>query len=597
MAQAQAITMTKPSGNLTSDKLQFWLGLLIIFGTVLIPDFMGNQYYTHTFQLVNLYIGVAILQNILFVDAGQVAFGMGAIFGLGAYVAGIATGMHGLSYEWGIVLGTLAATLGGVLFALPALRVQHFHLGFVTLAAAMVFPEMLVAMNKYTNGINGIPMPTSALTQRLPIGLAPLSLVIAAFSGLMLVLHVRMRRTKLGRRMMVAAASPEAAQSLGTSPGAMRSIAFILVSALTGLAGTLYPPIVGFVSPSAFNLDLSILFFFAVVVGGRGQPLGPILGVYILYLVPNVLLVQFVNFRLMAYGAVALAAMLAFPDGIIGSLEIWRRKRQLRPEDDGALRVDRIIANAETEFTDKPLAPDAERPVLVEVHDGRKSFGNVRAIDGVNLTVRQGEIHGLVGANGSGKTSLLNVLSGLSRLDSGSLSVKGRDITRMAPHRIARLGLGRTFQAPRIFPALSIWGNLEIGIDGRYDKAEEALPVRVQALKEALSDRSAEYLPHGQRRIVEVMRVVLKEADILMLDEPAAGLSPEERAEFSHLLRVLSRQMGKTIILVEHDLDLVWGVADKITVLDFGRVVASGDPAEVATMKEVHHMFVGKKHA
>jgi branched-chain amino acid transport system permease protein len=280
-----------------------------------------------------------------------------------------------------------------------------------------------------------------------------------------------------------------------------------------------------------------------------------------------------------------------FPDGLIGELDRWRqsvrnRGRRLK------IKVADILAQFDTELAAEPGAAVDRSAIAVEVKQGGKRFGSVIALDAVELRVRRGEVHGLVGANGSGKTTLLNILSGFNRLDSGSLSVNGRDITHLAPHRIARLGVGRTFQTPRIFPALSIWENVEIGLDARRsDRGSIGAPA-LATLRATLGEGSPEWTSHGQRRLIEMVRVVLQEADILLLDEPASGLSPDERREFARLLKLLRDRFGKTVVLVEHDLDLVWGVADTITVLDAGRVVACAEPDAVARDPAVQHLFV-----
>jgi len=219
------------------------------------------------------------------------------------------------------------------------------------------------------------------------------------------------------------------------------------------------------------------------------------------------------------------------------------------------------------------------------------------ALDGVDMVVRPGEIHGLVGANGSGKTSLLNVLNGFSRLNSGSYSFNGRDVTRVSADQIARLGLGRTFQTPRIFQSLSVWDNIRVGLDARDTALAPEFAGLAHSLEADFANDSPALLSHGQRRLVEVVRVVFKESSILLFDEPAAGLSPQERAEFADLVQLLSRTLGKAVILVEHDLDLVWGIADRITVLETGHVVASGEPAVLAKDPAVQHLFVGGRRA
>jgi branched-chain amino acid transport system permease protein len=592
-AAVAAPQQTRSRKLIGTEKVQLWAGIALVVGTGLIPEIAGSSYWTHIFQLINIFVIASVAQNLLYADAGQASFGQGAIFGLAGYAVAISVGMHNQSYAVGVFLGLLAALGGSVLFALPALRVQYFYLGFVTMSGAFVLPELALAFNNFTNGLIGISMNFDYMHKPVVFGVfSPLSLACSGLAALSLVAHLYLRRSLLGRRMRVAALSVEAAQALGINTGLMRAAAFLLAGLATGIAGVLYPPIVGFVSPSSFNLEMSILFFFAVIVGGKGAVLGPVLGLWVLYVLPNVLLAEYVNIRLLAYGVAALAVMLAFPDGIVGAYERWAQRRRAKGE-----RIDLHVGSILGK-SDAPAAKLERTQVAVEVKKGLKTFGHVVAVDRVDLTVLKGEIHGLVGANGSGKTSLLNVLSGFSRLDSGSLHVNSADITHLAPHRIAQLGVGRTFQTPRIFGTMSLWENVEIGRDAaRLGAAQTIPPERIELLRRILGDGSPEWVPHGQRRLVEVLRVVLQESEILLLDEPAAGLSPEERREFGALLRTLRDQYGKTVILVEHDLDLVWGVADRITVLEAGKVVASGQPADVARDPAVQHLFVHAKNA
>ena len=560
--------------------------------SIVVPATAGNLYWTHTFHLVNIYIAVAVLQNMLLADAGQVSFGQGAVFGAAAYSVGIAATLHGATLPLAALAGVAAALALGGLYALPALRVQSYYLGFVTLSVAMVFPELLVAFSDYTNGVNGIKLQLPGLHQPLFWGLTPLAFLVMLLAGGALAAHAAIRGTRLGRRMRVAAASPEAAVSLGFSPGHARSAAFVIAALGTGLAGLLYVPVVGFLSPSAFHVELSIFFFFSVIVGGTGRLLGPILGVWILYLVPNVLMVDLVNYRLIGYGVVALAIMLAFPDGLVGSVENWLRRRTAKPGDAqvGVQSIMGATAAAATSSTRR------ESEAVVAVEGARKRYGEVVALDGVNLSVARGSIHGLVGPNGSGKTTLLNVVSGLARVDAGRVLIRGQDTTRRAPHRTARLGLGRTFQTPRVFDELTIWENLQIGADAGAGKAKWLFETLAGA-QVAWRAQRPDQLPHAQRRLLEVLRVIATDSEVLLLDEPAAGLSGEERREFVKLLRHLRDALGKTILLIEHDLELVWQVADRITVLEAGAAIAEGPPAQIITDPRVRALFTGKADA
>lgn len=583
--------------RLDADTGQLLIGCVLVILSGFIPDWFGNAYWTHSFQLVNLFIAVAAFQNLLMHDAGQTSFGQGAIFGVAAYSAAVIASTYGQSYAVAACFGVVAAVLAGFLYALPSLRVQGYYLGFVTMSAATVFPEMLVALNQYTNGINGISLNFSSWHERTSLGISPLTMVISGVACAALASHVALRRTALGRLLRVAASSPEAAQSLGVSPGLMRCIAFTIVAFGTGIAGTLYTPIVGFISPAAFNLDASILFFLAVIVGGRGHILGTVVGVWVLYLLPNILLAELFQYRLLAYGAAALLVMLLLPDGIVGTFERWRQRRKTN-ERSLNLGIECLLEARTAGISARQrLDEDA-----IQVRSATKRFGSVAALDNINLQVKRHHIHGLVGANGSGKTTLLNILSGFSRLDDGSVNLGGRDVTSLSAHRIAHLGLGRTFQKPRIFSAMSLWENVKIGIDASRRPSGKNLmaanPIELTtALKLAMDGGNVDLVPHGQRRLVELMRVVLMGSDILLLDEPAAGLSPSEREQLKVLLCRLRDELGKTIVLVEHDLDLVWGIADTIAVLETGKVVANGTATEIAANPFVRKLFIEPTHA
>jgi branched-chain amino acid transport system permease protein len=559
-----------------------------------LPAIAGNVYWSHTFHLVNLYVAVAVLQNMLLADAGQVSFGQGAVFGAAAYTTGMASTLYGASLPLAALAGLLAALALGGLFALPALRVQGYYLGFVTLSVAMVFPELLVAFSDYTNGVNGIKLALPALHAPLVGSLSLLSLLVIALTSAALVGHTALRRTRLGRQMRVAAVSPEAALTLGFSPGHVRSAGFVIAALGAGLAGLLYVPVVGFLSPSAFHVELSIFFFFSVIVGGNGRLLGPILGVWILYLVPNVLMVGLVNYRLIGYGVVALAIMLLFPDGLVGSVENWLRRRAMTP---GRVEVGVESIMALTSAAGSGAVPASATPV-VTVDGAGKAYGEVIALDRVSLSVARGTIHGLVGPNGSGKTTLLNVMSGLARVDAGRVVILGKETTDMPAYRSARLGVGRTFQTPRVFDDLSMWDNLLIGADfGRRLRRADWLFRALDGVAGRWRAERPDLLPHAQRRLLEVLRVIATDCDVLLLDEPAAGLSPEERRDFARLLRHLRDALGKTIVLVEHDLDLVWRVADRITVLEAGAAIAEGTPDAIVSDPRVRALFTGQRDA
>jgi branched-chain amino acid transport system ATP-binding protein/branched-chain amino acid transport system permease protein len=575
---------------ISADAIEAFVAIVGMACLIVLSEMTGNPYWIYASRIVLILLIPSIFQNFIVVDAGQTSFGQGVLFGVAAYGFAILYAKFEVAMPVAALGGLVMAACAGLIFALPALRVQGYYLGFVTFAAAIVFPELMSAAESLTNGVNGISTYVSGTNTEV-FGISVLSLIILCVASAALLFHLWIRRTSFGRAMNVMAVSPEAAQTLGINAGYMRCAAFVIAALGTGVGGLLYVPTVGFVGPSAFHLELSMLFFFAVIVGGRGRPAGPLVGLVLLYIVPNMLLADIVNYRLLIYGAIALLVMLLLPDGVVGALANLLGKRRRGGE---SVLGPEVTALMSTPLgAAKPHGP-AAGDHIVELRNGVKRFGSVAAVDGVDFLVRRGEIHGLIGANGSGKTSVLNLLTGLSRLNSGELKLLGRDVTQLRPHNIARLGVGRTFQTPRIFEDLSAWDNIRIGLDA--NPHNEVEPSAERAVQHRLSRIPMAHIPHGERRMLEVYRVALKGAELLLLDEPASGLSPSERRNFAALLRQLKAQ-GKTIVLVEHDLDFVVDVADRLTVMEGGRVAATGTPSEVTRDPAVASLFGGMIHA
>ncbi|MGH3030433.1 MAG: ABC transporter permease subunit [Gaiellaceae bacterium] len=569
--------------------IEIALGSVAVIGTTVTAVALGDVYWHQVFLLVNIYVIAAVGLNLLRGDAGQISFGQGAIFGVGAYATAMAAGLHGVPVPLAMLIGVAAALVVGLLLALPALRVQGYYLGFVTVAAAVVFPDLLRAWDEHTQAITGISVLVPGVGDEILWRLDWLTIVVLVVTVAALLMHGLIRSSRFGRKMRVAAESPEAALTLGISPALMRVSAFAIAAIVTGIAGVLYVPLFGFVSPGAFPLFLSILLYFAVVVGGHGTLIGPIAGIYLLYIVPNVLLAELAEYRLIIYGGIAFAAMLFLPDGLVGSVKEWIQRR-FAPKGGRPVTLDPFA----DELGSVPAQPAGERPEpVLAIRRASKRFGAVRALDDASLEVLPGEIHGLVGPNGSGKTTLLNALSGLIDLDDGSVLVGGADVTGVGPRRRARLGIGRTFQTPRVLEDMSVWENVDVvddsGIDG--DSAS------IAAVREDWDRMLASNLPHAQRRLLEIARVLATRPRIVLLDEPAAGLSPEERDEFGRMLRSLTAAGDTAVVLVEHDLNLVWQVADPITVMDEGRVIASGTPDEVRRSEAVDALFAGGPRA
>jgi branched-chain amino acid transport system permease protein len=568
------------------------LGIGIVVLAVALPIVAGNGYWLQAILLATVYVIAASGLNILRAQAEQLSFGQGAVMGVAAYITALAVAAWEYPLPVAVLLGFLAGMAAGMLLALPSLRVQGYYLGFVTMAGALALPEIFFLFEEQTRAVTGVNVPTSAIRDVVFWRTEWLTLVIVGFAVAALVVAGLVKSSRFGRQLKVAGTSPEAAMTLGLRPGRLRMQAFAIASLMASVAGVLYVLLIQYVAPGSFTLALSIMLYFVVVIGGAGTIIGPILGVGVLYLIPDVALASLVDYRLLIYGITAFVIMFLMPDGIAGGLRRLLHRVRGRTAPAVTISLREVLARAPQAEDGATAAPRTEGPLL-RAQGLAARFGQVQALDGVDLEIGRSEIHAIVGPNGSGKTTLLNALSGLVPVDSGTVHFDGRDVSSTGASGRARLGLARTFQTPRVFADMTVWENVDCGAD---DGGTHWFAEALEAVREDWDKLPAATLPHGQRRFLEVARALRRGPVLIALDEPAAGLSVAERKEFSALLRSVVAATGASVLMVEHDLELVWGTADRISVVDAGRVVVSGPPAEIRHLPEISRLFAGVNH-
>lgn len=590
-----ARTRKRDFGRLVRPELrkQLVLTLVLVLAISIYPLIAGSVYWLQIMMIANLYLVAAVGLNILRSEAGQMSFGQGAVFGSAAYATAMALGIGGYSFAVSAVIGFCAGLLVGTLLALPSLRVQGYYLGFVTMAGALAFPELLRVFEDQTHALTGIAAPVPGLLEVAFWRVDWLTLIITILTCGSVFLYAVIRSSRMGRQMRVVGASPEAAVTLGLHPGRLRMVAFVIASAVTAVAGVLYIPLIQYVAPGSFTIALSVLLYFIVVIGGPGTILGPLVGVLLLYVLPNAVLADVGEYRLLIYGGIAFVVMFLLPEGVVGSV-IGILDRLRRRSVKGTVSLAPVLAVASEEDTSKAEVTDRDE-VILHAEGLSKNFGSVKALNDVSFVVRRAQIHGIVGPNGSGKTTLLNSLSGLIKLDAGRVVFNGNDVSSSGAVQRARLGMARTFQTPRIFSDLSVWENLDVGRGGA--SKNDWLDGGLDLVREEWDRTPGGVLPHAQQRFLEVIRVLRQDPTILVLDEPAAGLSQLERKEFGNLLRAVVAATGASVVIVEHDLELVWQIADVISVVDSGQVRLSGTPAELRNHADINHLFAGVQHA
>ncbi|MDB5732162.1 MAG: transporter, partial [Variovorax sp.] len=501
------------------------------------------------------------------------------------------------SFWTAALAGMAVSTAAGLVMALPALRLSTWYFALVTLTFAQVVTDLLVEWRGLTHGFSGIvgiPAPSIGAHTLSPaqVYLAVAACVVLAFLALR-----NLTLSRFGRGMVAARDNPLAATASGVSLLRIKLFAFAVSAALAGLAGAFYAVQKTVITPEDFTADFSIFFLLMIVVGGLGKLWGPVVGTLIFFLLPE-LLGPLQSWRLLIYGVVLLVLMVFAPHGLMG-MPVWQRRRSRVP--------DPGIAEG-SEARARPVAR-----LALTVRDLHKQFGGVAALQGCALAAEAGRTHALVGPNGSGKTTTLNVISGFVRADKGSVMIGDTDVSGLPPHRIARLGVGRTFQTPKLLHDMSVLDNVRLGgfVSERATAAEIALGLprgrrdlhdssaaamallRFVGLGERTHDLAGD-LPHGQQRLVEIARAMAGHPSLLLLDEPAAGLSMDELDRLGTLITAIV-SLGTTVLIVEHHLELIARISSSVTVLDRGSVLAAGTPDEVFSHPEVARAYMGRE--
>jgi branched-chain amino acid transport system permease protein len=457
-----------------------------------------------------------------------------------------------------------------------------------------------------TGGVRGMSAPLG-----IPLGDTILqgtttgySIVLIVVAGLGLAIASWIKRSYLGLGLFANRQNERLVLSAGLSPGRYRFLA-VMISAFYGaVAGVLIGPILTILVPSSFGITLTLLLLLIVVVGGMGSVIGVAVAAVLLTIVAQVAQSSSPAWPLI-YGLTVMVVLVVAPSGLGGAVKAlfawWRRRGGANDE----LATSAAVSDEKPPPGDGVAVSDGH-PVLA-LHDVKRHYGGVRAVDGVSLTVRAGTVHGLIGPNGSGKTTLFDAISGFVRLTDGTIVALEHDTKHMGAAQRARAGMGRTFQLPNILPDNTVLENVVLGMLAgmpAYQRLRQMGTARrstwedqaMRALEHVglghLAGRVVRDLPYGHQRLVDLARVLVARPPIVLLDEPGAGISTQDR-EVVRRIVLEHRARGGTAVIVEHDMRLIMAICDRITVLRMGQVIAEGTPAEVARDATVIAAYLG----
>jgi branched-chain amino acid transport system permease protein len=585
------------------------------------------NYLSQILVFVAIFLLLATSLNLVLGFGGVFSIMQAVFYGVGAYTAA------NLVVSWHApfpldLLGAIAVSMAlGALVSVLLLRLRGELVIIGTLALQLVFSTIFRNWNAVTGGSYGIFGVSRPVLFGVPVSsLTGFALFAAVIAAIFFALSLYVARSPYGLAVRAQREDAVLAGALGHDTLRERAVVFVIGAGLAGVAGALYAEFIGYVDPTSFDVNQSLSIITIVVVGGLGNLWGTLGAAVILTFLPQLLILMpatsaaAAQFQLLLYGVILVAVVRFWPNGILPEQPSIRSipARGGRPVAEGVVPVSEGVAEDDKALLQRLAAVTvgalAAAAPIVRVEGVSKAFGGLRAVDDVSLAIEPGRVTALIGPNGAGKTTLFNLICGLLRTDTGRVYFGSQETTGLQPFQIARLGVTRTFQDVRIFPKLTALENIVFALSSRplvipsgvegppqsthtaVGMTEKATAVLNDVGLGADADRLAGSLSYAEQKILMMGLVLAREDPVVFLDEIAAGLDHASVRALGVLVRRIAAS-GRAVCVVEHNLSFVWDVADIVYVLDDGRLIATGVPADIQANAKVVEIYFGRSGA
>lgn len=584
-------------------RLPYLLGILCF---VVMPWLPLNGFYVFLAQTFFYTLIAVIGLNLLLGLSGQMSLGQAGFYALGAYGSALTSLKLGWPIPLSIAFGTFLAAIGGGLVGVFALRTRGLYLAMTTLAVGYVLDilaQRWIGLTGGAMGLSGVPQIEFGFPK-----LGPVFFFYFAGTALILIqlLSDFIHDGRLGRNLRAIRESEVFAASVGIEVSRWKAGIFAFAAALAGMGGAFFAHQSGYVGSDAFTVRLSIALLIAAVVGGLGTKSGPLLGTLILLAIVEVI-AGIDKYGLFIYGIILVTVLLAFPKGAAGVVDSLKAKIGLSRQD--ASHAGSTESNSKEQRSAFALSSAQSAGTSLHIKGISKSYSGLKAVDEVSIAVQPHTIHGLIGPNGAGKSTIINMIAGVYLADTGTITLGAQDISSLGIAARANLGMARTFQNLQLIEGVSVLDNVMLGVKHQQSYSKDFFDwlfrnsLEKKERQESMSilnflgighlaQRLPSELPYGHRKLLELARAIAQRPRILLLDEPIAGMNSQEAKEIAQVILKL-KQLGITVVLVEHNMEFVMSVCDELSVLNFGRLIAHGTPKEIQKNPAVIEAYLG----